>query len=277
VSKDDDFLPRSLVRGPPPKVIWVRLGNCTTGEVEALLRARHADVEAFVADSAAVSAPKPPNVARIVDLNRGRFVGAQPEPRELAAPGEGAQVLDVRPFADFAAGHRPGAVNVPVSGSSFATKAGFVLDPEQPVTIAAGDEDEVARAAAGLRSVGVLEIDGFVLGGGPERMETVGLEELQALLDDGAELIDVREHDERDGAYIPGSRNIPYRLLAAYDADLPADRPVVTICESGARAGVAASVLAARGIDARPVVGSGISDWVARGRPAVSFRRCGTG
>jgi predicted nuclease of predicted toxin-antitoxin system len=50
VSKDDDFLPRSLLRGPPPKVVWVRLGNCSTGDVEALLRARFADIEAFVAD-----------------------------------------------------------------------------------------------------------------------------------------------------------------------------------------------------------------------------------
>ena len=50
VSKDDDFRQRSLVRGPPPKVIWVRLGNCRTSDVETLLRARHADVLAFDAD-----------------------------------------------------------------------------------------------------------------------------------------------------------------------------------------------------------------------------------
>lgn len=50
VSKDDDFLPRSLVRGPPPKVLWVRLGNCTTGDIEALLRSRHADILAFAAE-----------------------------------------------------------------------------------------------------------------------------------------------------------------------------------------------------------------------------------
>jgi rhodanese-related sulfurtransferase len=108
-------------------------------------------------------------------------------------------------------------------------------------------------------------------------MQPVGLDELQDLLDRGAELLDVREQDERDEGYIAGSRNIPYRLLAVCGADLPTDRTLVTICESGSRAAVAASVLAARGRDARPVVNGGIADWIADGKPAVSFRRCGSG
>ena len=53
VTKDDDFRQRGFVRGAPPKVIWVRLGNCTTDEVEAVLRARHADIFAFDADATA--------------------------------------------------------------------------------------------------------------------------------------------------------------------------------------------------------------------------------
>ncbi len=234
------------------------------------------DLEAFVADSASISAAKPPNVARIVDLNRGPFVPAGPDVPELAAPTEDGQLLDVRALDDFLGGHRHGAVNVPVDGSSFATKAGFVFDPEQPLTVAASDEDEAARALRGLRSVGFLDFDGIVLGSGDERIEPVRIEELQALLDQGAELIDVREQDERDTGYIAGSRNVPYRLLAICGPDLPGDRTLVTICESGARAAVAASVLAARGFDARPVVHGGITDWIADGRPAVSFRRCGS-
>ena len=100
-------------------------------------------------------------------------------------------------------------------------------------------------------------------------------DELGAALDEGAELIDVRERDERDVGYIPGSRNIPYRLLALPDLDVTNDHPVVTICESGARAAIAASLLAARGVAARPVVHGGVNDWVARGGDAVEFRRCG--
>ena len=103
----------------------------------------------------------------------------------------------------------------------------------------------------------------------------MSVDELDGLMADGADLIDVREKDERDTGYIPGSRNIPYRLLGICGADLPTDRPIVTICESGARAAVAASILVAKGYDARPVLGGGIATWRERGGPTVSFRRCG--
>ena len=102
------------------------------------------------------------------------------------------------------------------------------------------------------------------------------MDELEELLSDGAELVDVREKDERDAGYIPASRNIPYRLLALGAADLPHDRPIVTICETGPRATIAASLLAARGYDARPVANGGIDSWAAAGKPMVEFRRCGS-
>jgi predicted nuclease of predicted toxin-antitoxin system len=50
VSKDDDFHQRSFLYGHPPKVIWVRLGNCSTGDVENCIRAHAADLIAFEAD-----------------------------------------------------------------------------------------------------------------------------------------------------------------------------------------------------------------------------------
>jgi predicted nuclease of predicted toxin-antitoxin system len=52
VSKDSDFRHLALLRGPPPKVIWLRVGNGPTAAVAALLRARVADVRAFAADPA---------------------------------------------------------------------------------------------------------------------------------------------------------------------------------------------------------------------------------
>jgi rhodanese-related sulfurtransferase len=86
----------------------------------------------------------------------------------------------------------------------------------------------------------------------------------------------VREADERDDGHIPGSRHLPYRTArAAAEAGLLNGRPVVTICESGARAAVAASVLQAMGLQARPVLDGGIAGWRARGGETTSFRRCG--
>ena len=213
---------------------------------------------------------------RIVELNRGELLGAQPPLERVGSIPEGAIVLDVRPTDDFAAGHRPGAVGIPVSGSSFATKAAFVL-PELPVVLRAGDEAEAATAVHALHAVGLFGIAGWQEGGGAETLEPVSLEELERLLaDDSVELLDVREADERDEAHIPGSRHLPYRTArAAAEAGLLNGRPLVTICESGPRAAVAASVLQSAGLDARPVLDGGLTGWRARGGETTSFRRCG--
>jgi predicted nuclease of predicted toxin-antitoxin system len=48
VSKDSDFAERSVLESGPPKVIWIRLGNCSTSEIEAQLRSAHAAVRAFL-------------------------------------------------------------------------------------------------------------------------------------------------------------------------------------------------------------------------------------
>lgn len=50
VSKDSDFHQRSFVLGHPPKVIWVRLGNCSTSDVERLLRRNEDIIKAFNTD-----------------------------------------------------------------------------------------------------------------------------------------------------------------------------------------------------------------------------------
>ena len=48
VSKDEDFHRLSVLLGAPPKVIWIRRGNCRTEEIAGLLRQRHADIQRFV-------------------------------------------------------------------------------------------------------------------------------------------------------------------------------------------------------------------------------------
>ena len=195
---------------------------------------------------------------------------------ELAAPPDGSQLLDVRPVPDHLAGHRPGAVNIPVSGTSFSTKAGFVLDADRPVTVLASDPDEAERAIRGLRSVAFEDVPGYVLGGGDEVTGSVRIEELEGLIAEGATVLDVRDKDERDVGLHPRQpqRSVPARC-ARCCPDLPEDRPIVTICGSGPRAAIAASILRAKGLDARPVVDGGMDDWLARGETTVSFRRCG--
>lgn len=50
VSKDSDFHQRSFLYGFPPKVIWVRMENCSTVDIEQALRDHHSDILEFLDD-----------------------------------------------------------------------------------------------------------------------------------------------------------------------------------------------------------------------------------
>src|SRR5206468_3136612 len=105
----------------------------------------------FVQDATGISQPRPPNMTRIVELNRGPFLGAPPELRPLQRFDD-ATVLDVRPAEAFAAGHVHGAFNISAAASSFATRAGFLLSPEERIAIHASSPAELELAARRLRS-----------------------------------------------------------------------------------------------------------------------------
>jgi glyoxylase-like metal-dependent hydrolase (beta-lactamase superfamily II)/rhodanese-related sulfurtransferase len=248
----------------------------TIGQERRLNRALAlATVEEFIADSAAVTMPRPPNMEHIVELNRGPFVGSSPPLGPIHRDGD--FVLDVREPDAHAAGHVPGAVNVPVSGSSFGTRAAFLIPSGGTVALHAESPEQASTAAARLRAVGFFELAGYLDGPEtPDTLEPMTMDELERLLEDCAvDLVDVREPYERDGGYIPGSRSIPYRVVGQFADDLAGGHPIVTICESGARAGIAASVLAAAGVKARPVLHGGVDEWQRRGHQTVEFRRCG--
>ena len=50
VSKDSDFHEKSLLQGYPPKVIWIKRGNCTTKQIETILRSQAAQIESLLDD-----------------------------------------------------------------------------------------------------------------------------------------------------------------------------------------------------------------------------------
>jgi predicted nuclease of predicted toxin-antitoxin system len=47
VTRDEDFLRLSIVRGAPPKVVWLAVGTCSNQEVIRLLRTRHQNIHEF--------------------------------------------------------------------------------------------------------------------------------------------------------------------------------------------------------------------------------------
>jgi len=98
-------------------------------------------------------------------------------------------------------------------------------------------------------------------------MRTVSIHDLKAALDAGeADVVDVREPAEYAGGHVPGARLVPLSTVPQAVGDLPTDRPVYLVCQSGARSGQAAAFLAKQGVDAVNVDG-GTGDWVAAGYP----------
>lgn len=53
LTRDEDFIRLSIMRGAPPQVIWITLGNCSNATLIALVRTRHAAIEAFLAQGEA--------------------------------------------------------------------------------------------------------------------------------------------------------------------------------------------------------------------------------
>ena len=77
-------------------------------------------------------------------------------------------------------------------------------------------------------------------------------------------LIDVRERSERALGFAPGSLHVPLRELKAHLANLPADRPLAFVCQTGRRSGIAATVARGAGLDAHNVDG-GMTAWEREG------------
>ncbi|AFZ14875.1 hypothetical protein Cri9333_4073 [Crinalium epipsammum PCC 9333] len=50
VTRDSDFSELSILRGFPPKVIWIRRGNCSTNQIEEILRSHNGEIRQFNED-----------------------------------------------------------------------------------------------------------------------------------------------------------------------------------------------------------------------------------
>ena len=88
----------------------------------------------------------------------------------------------------------------------------------------------------------------------------VSREEAQALLADGAQLVDVRVAHEWDAGHIPGATHLPLEELAERTNELDPGRPVVLYCRGGTRSSMAAEALEDGGFDAVKLT-EGIVGW----------------
>jgi hydroxyacylglutathione hydrolase len=197
----------------------------------------------------------------------------------LALQAVGAQVLDTRDPAEFAAAHLAGSINIGLRGQ-YATWAGTVLNREHPIVIVA-DPGHEHEAATRLGRIGFDHVVGYLADGlhslqnRPEltmTTERLSAQVASERVGDGPRenvpmLVDVRAPREREQKRIHGSVSIPLNHLGERLSELPSDRPLIVYCAGGYRSSIAASLLQRHGFTQVSEIAGGISAWETANLP----------
>ena len=195
-----------------------------------------------------------------------------------AAVRDGAQLLDTRDPAEFAAAHLAGSVNIGLGGQ-FATWAGTLLDAARPIVIVA-DPGAEGQSALRLGRIGFDQVAGFLDGGlaaverEPFGFAITSTDRLspQTAADRIAGsnpplVIDIRAPRERADKSIRGSMHRPLNTLREGLPDVARDRAIIVHCAGGYRSSMAASLLQRDGFTNVSELAGGITAWEAAGLP----------
>jgi hydroxyacylglutathione hydrolase len=232
--------------------------------------------EAFVAEVLAGQPEPPKYFARMKTINRD---GPKPriEPSRIArmsptemtaAIDDGAIVIDVRSTAEYAVGHMAGTINIP-TGTSFPNWLGSLVHPDKRIIFLVGRDD--TRFQRALRGAALVGMDRVIGWGGPEiiqhwiaagrKLLTTAQMEPKAVDDSARVIVDVRGQTEWEEGHIPGAKHAFLGDLLANLDDVMLTTPIVTMCGSGSRSAIAASLLQAAGfVDVANLKG-GIEAW----------------
>jgi glyoxylase-like metal-dependent hydrolase (beta-lactamase superfamily II)/rhodanese-related sulfurtransferase len=184
---------------------------------------------------------------------------------------DGAWIVDGRDRWSFAAAHLPRAINVELD-DSFASFVGSVVPFGVPLVLVLPEPGAVAEAVTQLLRIGYDDQVGFLAGGfaawqaegRPARSyPACDIAEVD-VADPAVVVVDVRQPGEVAGGVIPGSRQIFLGDLPERLAEIPSGRQTWTVCASGRRAAVAASVLDRAGVPVGVIARGGVPTWVAR-------------
>jgi hydroxyacylglutathione hydrolase len=190
----------------------------------------------------------------------------------------GAPVIDTRHAADYARGHVPGTINIPLN-RSFNTWAGWLIPYDRDFYLIVNDAcahcvDEAVRdlAMIGLDVAGYFGAEilrswtsqGGVLGTLPQ---ITSRELAERMRTDEVTVLDVRGRTEWEAGHLPGVENIPVGFLTDRLDEIPQDRPLVVHCQGGGRSAIAASLLRSKGFDNVINLAGGYSEWQAGGNP----------
>ncbi|MDX6595219.1 MAG: hypothetical protein QOI72_601 [Solirubrobacterales bacterium] len=94
----------------------------------------------------------------------------------------------------------------------------------------------------------------------------VSRDEAQKMIEEGAQLIDVRADHEWEAGHLPGATHVPLDELPERTGEIDKERPVLLYCRGGNRSTMAATALADAGYDAAKL-SEGIVGWDEAGLP----------
>jgi hydroxyacylglutathione hydrolase len=197
----------------------------------------------------------------------------------LAEQAQGTRVLDTRDPAEFAAAHLKASLNIGLVGQ-YATWAGTLLTPDEPVVIVADPGAEVDSAMR-LGRIGFDQVVGYLDGGLASAASTpdcitaterVGADVAASRIGSATPpvILDVRAAPERAQRYIGGSLHLPLNHLAERLSEIPEDRAVIVHCAGGYRSSIAASLLQYHGITDVSELAGGIAAWETAGLPVIT-------
>ena len=237
------------------------------------------DEQEFV-DAVLSGQPEPPKYFKEMKrINRDGppILGAPIEPRWMPEHylkerlDAGDLVVDLRPAAEFAAGHVPGTINIPLN-RSFTSWAGWFLPYDRPFYLIADSTGAagIQKVANDLTMIGLERIGGYfgpeVLQGELQRSPQASLEEVKQHLGKPF-VVDVRNANEWDHGHLPGAHHIALGTLPDRLAEIPRDQPVVIHCQGGGRSAIAQSILQAAGYTDVKNMGAGYGGWEKAGLP----------
>ncbi|WP_369148495.1 rhodanese-like domain-containing protein [Streptomyces sp. R44] len=236
------------------------------------------DEEEFVSGRTAGLPPYPAYYRYMAGINRSGpdVLGGPPVLRPLTPArleglvGGGAQIVDGRERGTFAAAHLPGSLCDELD-DRFARLVGEVVPFGTRLVLVLPEPAEEAadEAVLQLLRIGYENIEGYLAGGTdawaaagrPLRsFRTAEASELAGHIA-GRRVLDVRP--ERPEGGIPGTLALPLAELPGRLGEMPRDREMWTVCGSGRRAVLAASLLDRAGISVTAVVRGGVRDLMA--------------
>jgi hydroxyacylglutathione hydrolase len=232
-----------------------------------LLRA--ADEDAFVKELLGSLGSYPPYFRRLGEINRRGpalldgapglpQLGVEAVQRLLA---DGARLIDVRPLHEFANGHVPGALSIPLR-PVFASWLGWLAPHDRPLIVVRGGDQDPAEIAWQAAKIG-YDLSGELAGGmaawTAAELPTAATRLVRPDAVRGP-VLDIRQISEFRSGHLPGAQHVELGDLPVHLDEVP-NEPLVVMCGHGERAMGAASLLEQAGYHDIAVLTGGPQDW----------------